>query len=1089
MNDSTPTPVAHDSRNTIARLLARPVGTLTLLAVLVALGVIAYSRIPIQLLPGGWGSQTFTIRVPYPDANPRETEERITRPLEEEIRTIPGVRRVRSSSGTEGAWIRVEFGGDQDLDVAYSELHDRLEKVRPRLPRGADRTFIFRFSPDESAPIFFGGLQFDLDPYDPRINDICENILKPRIEGLDGVAQLNVHGALEESIRILLDPEKVRAHRLDLVAVVQRLSRDNFASPVGKVEDGESKFLLRVDSRFHDLDEIRAVPVGAGLRIDDVADVRRVQAIRDTLTRINGQATLFCSISKASGANTVETCERVVAAMAELEKRPDTAGFRFNAWFNQGKMIRSSLKALEDAARDGGIWALAVLFFFLRRVRLTLLIALAIPVSLMATLVSLYFAGSSMNMVSMAGITLAIGSLVDNAVVVVENIHRKKELGVPLRQSVIEGAGEVAVALTLATLTSVVVFIPLIFMSAQRNTRIAMGALGHPFSVALLASLAAALVFIPVALFRLERAADSKLERRLARAKAVAAWPLTAPARAVGRLFRRRSASPAAAAHGAAELGEIERVTRGSLILRGLRWGNGKLLSWSLRHRFAAAVAAALAMATTFYAAEHVEQSHGDEDGSSLEIRVDLPTNTSLSQASEEFRVYEKIFLDHKAELGFADISVDFTRLNGDIDMWFDRPLPESRVEALRKRCAELLPKRASSYARVQGRRGREEGTGGVRYLIIGRDSEALADYAERAKELLETVPELTNVRTELERGLPEIRVKVDRDQSRRFDLNATRVSEAIEWGLRGYPLSRYQDDEVARQLVIQYEGAESSTLADLADLKVYSERGAELPLASVARFDIGKSYGMIFRRDSRTAIEVSADVLSGDAKKADAAARRALEPLIAMLPREVSFDESGGMRDFRRDQEEIFSGLWLSIALVFLVMAVMFESTVLPLSILLTIPFAFFGAYWTLFLTGTPIDPLGMLGLIVLVGVVVNHGVVLVDHINFLRVREGLPRGEAVIRGSQDRLRPVLMTSLTTIAGLIPMAIAEQNSDGISFKVLALVVCGGLATSTFFTLWVVPLAYTFFDDLSAALSRTFRRAFAPRRRRSEAAA
>lgn len=1086
----------HDSRGAIATFVSRPVATLTMLAVLVTLGVIAYFKIPIQLLPNGWGSQTFTIMVPNPGSNPRETEDRVTRLVEEQVRTISGVKRVRSQSRSDQASIRVEFAGDQDMDVAYAELRDRLEKIRSQLPRGSDRYVIFRFSLDESTPIFFGGLLFNLDPFDPKVNDICENILKRRIEGVNGVARMNVMGMLEESVRILLDVDKVRAHRIDISQLVTRLAKDNFASPIGRMEEGGKKYLLRVDSRFQDLDEIRDIPIGGGLRIRDIGEVRKVQAIRESLTRVSDltekkmKYALVCDIAKVSGANTVETCKRTLEAMKELEARGDLYGFRFDPWFNQGKMIEGSLKSLEDASKDGAWFAIAVLFFFLRRVRLTLLIALAIPVSLLATLVSLYFTGSSFNIISMAGITLAIGSLVDNAVVVVENIHRKKELGEPLRQAVVDGAGEVAIAITLATLTSIVVFVPLIFFGSERNLRISMAALGYPFAVALMASLFAALVFIPVALYRLELDPESRLERTLAKIKYIIFFPVSFVLSLPGKLLslvRRKKITNTEIAEPA---GEIARVTEQSFVLRNLQNFNSALLRISLRHRFIATIVAILFMGATFYPMQKVEvSSGGGGDGSSIRIRVDLPQNTTLSQASAEFQYYESLLLGSYDKLQFFDMSSDFSRNGGSINIWFSRSFTKSGRETLRKQIIDLLPARAGSMARLEDNRSDSRGGSGVQFVLLGRDSDELARIGENVKNTLQDIPELTNVRSELERGRPEVRVRIDRERAQRMSLNPTMISGAIEWGLRGYLLSRMQERDGERQVIIQYEGAQDSSMGDLADTKLFTPKGGEMPLASFAKFEVGKGFGEIFRRDGKTSLTISADILQGDAKEISAKARLALAPVMASLPREIQLDEEGAFQDYERDSREIFSALLLSILLVYIVMAVMFENIVLPLSIIITIPFAFFGAYWTLFLSRTAMDSLGLLGMIVLVGVVVNHGVVLVDHINFLRVREGLDRTSAVVQGSRDRLRPVLMTSLTTIVGLIPMALAEDSSgQGISYKVLAIAVCGGLTTSTFFTLWVVPLSYTLFDDLSEALISRMRLAVAPFRRASHAA-
>lgn len=1079
----------HDSGGAIATFVARPVATLTILAVLITMGTIAYFKIPIQLLPKGYGSQTFTVFIPNPNSNPRETEDRVSRIVEEQVRTIPGVKRVRSTSRAEQANIRIEFTGDQDMDVAYAEVRDRMEKVRSQLPRGAERYVIFRFSLDESTPIFFGGLLFDLSPYDPKVNDLCENVIKRHIEGVNGVARVNIMGMVEESIRILLDVDRVRAHRVDLGLLVQRLARDNFASPIGKMEEGGKKYLLRVDSRFQDAEDIASIPIGNDLHLRDVAEVKKVQAIRESLSRVSDlkdkkmKFALVCDISKVAGANTAETCKRVLVAMKELEHRPDLQGFRFDPWFNQGNMIEQSLKNLEDAATDGAWWAIAVLFFFLRRVRLTLLIALAIPVSLLATLVSLYFSGGSFNIISMAGITLAIGSLVDNAVVVVENIHRKKELGESLHKSVIHGAGEVAVAITLATLTSIVVFIPLVFLGDDRSLRVSMAALGFPFGVSLLASLAAALIFIPVALYRLERDEDSPLEQRLTKIKNILYFPMRLPGRLLDRMTKKNR-------NAASVIGETEQITESSFILRSLKKVNEWLLRWSLKHRILASILAMLFMASTQFPASKVEISGGGGgEGGGCRVKVDLPQNTTLEQASVEMEYYENLLLNNYDKIKFFDLSSDFNRLGGSLTLWFQQDFTKTERDALRAKIRDMIPPRATSFARLEDNSSSPSEATGIRFVLIGRDSDQLATIGEQVKNKLQKLPELTNVRSELERGRPEVRVKIDRERAQRMSLNPMLVSSAIESGLRGYLISRIQERDAERQVIIQFAGAENSTMDDLADTKLYTQTGAELPLAAVAKFEVGKGYGEIFRRDGKTSLTISADVLTGDAKNATAKARTALEPLMAELPREVKLDEEGALQEFEKFAGEIFTALLLSLLLVFVVMAVMFENLILPCSILITVPFAFFGAYWSLYITRTPMDALGLLGLIVLVGVVVNHGVVLVDHINFLRVREGLDRDSAVIQGSKDRLRPVLMTSLTTIVGLIPMALAKDSSgQALSYKVLAIAVCGGLTTSTFFTLWVVPLCYTLFDDLSGAIVYRFKLALAPLSRNAGAA-
>ncbi|HKX45303.1 MAG TPA: efflux RND transporter permease subunit, partial [Planctomycetota bacterium] len=494
-----------------ALTVRRPVALLVVFATLVVVGAIAYLRIPIQLLPQGFQEPSLFLWVPNPGASPRENEEKVARPIEEQLRTLAGIERIRSWSDDDVVRISIGFDASLDLDIAKAEVRDRLERARPLLPQTVERIGLWSEDADQMPIAFFGVLH----PGDsPRTDFMLNEIVIPRLEAITGISQVEVWGDLADSVRILLDEDRVVAAGVDIGELIGRLSNDNFADPLGELDDGGRRFLLRTDMRFGSLEEIDAYPVTRSLTLGDLGEVREVKSVRDQLSRIDGAYSYFGVAQKDSVGNVVEASRELRAAFEELERDPRLAGeLTFLPFFVQGDLIESSLAQLQSTAYWGGALAVAVLFVFLRRIRLTLCVALAIPVSALLALAWEYFAGGSFNLLTMVGITLAIGMLVDNAVVVVENIARRRLDEPDGLEAARAGAAEIALAVTLATLTTVVVFLPLIFMSEDPMARLIFGGIGLPLCIALLFSLLVAVVFLPVVAARILGPRSPRFER------------------------------------------------------------------------------------------------------------------------------------------------------------------------------------------------------------------------------------------------------------------------------------------------------------------------------------------------------------------------------------------------------------------------------------------------------------------------------------------------------------------------------------------------------------------------------------------------
>jgi len=1134
--------------------VGRPVGTLVVFVTLLVIGVIAYLRIPIQLLPSGYNEPSLWLWVPNPGSSAQENEELVARVIEEQLRTISGIEELRSWSERDVVRMRLSFSGSADMNLAKAEVRDRLERAQPSLPTTADTPSVWSESTD-TLPITFFGIKLQGDP--DRRDHLMEKVVVPRLEAVQGIGKVTVWGVLQDSVRILLDEDKVKASGIDLGTVISRLASDNFALPMGELEDGGRELIVRSDMRFKSPEEIARYPVGNGLVLGDLGRVARVKAVQDQLSRIDGAYAYFGMATKDSQSNVVETSENFRAAMQELEKDPNLAGqIAFMLFFLQGDMIQSALAQLKDTAVQGGLLAMVVLLIFLRRWRLTLCVASSIPVSALLAIAWEYFTGGTFNVLTMTGITLATGMLVDNAVVVVENIARLHREGASAQEAAARGASEIALAVTLATMTTVVVFLPLIFMTDQAALRVLFGSMGIPLSIALLASLLLAVVFTPVVVARMlgERARTAGTVARLA--TPIARLPVIAVARLVGVIrwlwhhllrglhawtrWMLRILPPlrwplVLAAAAAAALGIVRglggRSVAAPLEPFGLtpflvpavvvpravavvvvialaflanRWKtrrlappparpasfvpagqslvdmivelNHSLLGWTLRHRPLAVLLTGCTLCTVAIPLMNMEVSAFGEDssGDQLNFRVSLQGRFTLEEAEGELKVYEDFLESRRQDYGFAHWSNRFDEDSARFSMHFDGQKSGEEFKELEKRLKSELPRVSGHRLRFYDENQSDgRSTSVARFTLLGPDSEVLERLGQQATQLLERVPGLSQVSTPLESAPDQVEVSIDRNLAHELGVSSASVENSIAYALGGFPLPRFQEEGREIPLRIEFDEAEVAGLPTLADLSVFGEQGA-VSLASIAGLNFAKGARSIYRRNGKTSFTLEGKVDDPlQILAVTQAGQRALGELD--LPRGYSVDTSDSALQRQQDEAtELKSAFLLSVVLVFLLMGILFESVMLPFSVLFTIPFAILGSLWTLFLTGTAMNSMGYIGMIILAGVVVNNGIVLIDRIHGLRA-EIPDRIEAVLVGCRQRVRPVLMTALTTVVGLFPMIVAEPPRDGFDYRALAAIVAGGLGASTFFTLWVVPLAYTVIDDFSAVLRVRFR--------------
>jgi hydrophobic/amphiphilic exporter-1 (mainly G- bacteria), HAE1 family len=1148
-------PSKDDQAGLFATLVNRPIGLLVVFVTLIVIGVLAYIRIPLQMLPSGLQGTRMTVWVNHPGSSASENEEKVARPLEEQLRTLPNLKEFSSFSSEGSVRLRVVFNGVSQMDLAKAELRDRIERARPDLPDTVDRIFVWT-NDDGEPPIMFFALL--VEERTPDLDFLVEHHVQRKLEGVDGVSRVQIWGMLDDSVRILLDEDRVRATRLDLGQLIGRLAVDNFAQPMGEITDGGRRFLLRSDMRFESLEQVGQFPIGNGLRIADVARVEKVKTVRDRLTRIDGKVAYYGMIQKESTANVVEVAEGLKRVIAGFETDPQIQGkVGMTIFFDQARFIQNSLAQLESTAVWGGGLAVLILFLFLRRVRMTLCVALSIPTSALLAIAYENFTGGTFNVLTMTGLTLGIGMLVDNSVVVMENIARLKARGQDAREAAVDGVRDVGLAIALATMTSVVVFLPLIFMGNNPTMRTMLGALGVPLCASLVFSLIVALFFLPVVSARIlgerprvvagaarlltplvdgpvrllalgigaGRAAfwagvwcAHRCLRGLLRVMAPLRWPLaagvlalvawrllsTADVKALGEGLERMGVSDGAIKGARAALivttslaglaialllfgtrswrtalaSPLRRpdsfVPHGVSVLAWIQGANRALLSWTLHHRLAAACLSLLVVATVSVPMGRMTMTAfgQDEDTTELAIRVRMENNFTLSETSDEMLRYEDLLEGYREELGFAHIVSRFRPGSGEVELrWDERQDPEDLArhrDRLRKELPKI-PGHQLFFSREQQMDVASRQY--VHFQLRGPRADVLESYGERAVALLEQVPGLLDVSSSLEDGPEQIKLSLDRETAYSYGVTSESALRSVSWALRGAALPRYQEEGRELPFIIEYDEEKVAGLDTLRELDVFTATG-RVPLASFAKLEFQRGRRGIYRENGLTTFDIQARVTDpnrqGELVEDGYAALDGLE-----MPRGFTLGRDSSV--LVRQQEEMGEmrqALNLSVVLVFLLMGILFESVLLPFSVLTTIPFAVVGALWTLYVTGTVMDSVGWIGVIILVGVVVNNGIVLIDKIHRLRVDDGLKRFDAVLEGAAARVRPILMTALTTIFGLLPMALGAAPREGIDYRALAVCVAGGLAVSTFFTLWVVPLAYTVMDDFGRGLTR-----------------
>ncbi|MGS2720046.1 efflux RND transporter permease subunit [Paraglaciecola aestuariivivens] len=1081
--------------NIVELAVKRPV-TIWMFTLAIALfGMVSLSRLAINLLPE-LSYPTLTIRTDYLGAAPGEIEQLVSKPIEETIGVVKGVRSVTSISKANQSDVLLEFEWGTDMDLASLEVREKLDTLQ--LPLDIKKPLLLRFNPSLDPILRFGLGQAaksnkeNLTSLDKQqiktLRLYAEEQIKRQLESTVGVASVKISGGLEREIHVLVDQQKTSQLNIKLNEVVTRLKEENVNASGGRVKEGSQEYMVRTLNQFQSLDDMRNLFIanreGKNIRLSDIATVTDAHKDPTSVNRFNGLEGVEVAIYKEGDANTVQVAKNVQYRIEQLQKDlPKT--FELALIYDQSRFIANAIAQVKSAAIMGGLLAMLVLYLFLKNVWPTLVISISIPVSIIATFNLMYANNISLNIMSLGGIALAIGLLVDNSIVVLENIARHKSSTKNSKQAAIQGTKEVSMAIVASTLTTMAVFFPLVFVEGIAGQLFSDQALTVTFALA--ASLVVALTLIPMLAAR-ESDSTNKQARQLEFIQ-----PLkTKTANGFVAKLGHWCALPFV------WLGRVLfhylPLAISSLIIFVFRFFSKifaalfKPILWSfdaafnfIEKRYLHLVKLALKarMMVTFavislsLAAILLVPKLGmelipDMSQGEFYVEINLPTGSQLEQTDSLLADLANFTSKLEGVQRTYALAGSGSLMNASAtqggEYWGKlNVVMQSQDENHKQQVIEQMRNYLSKQAGVQSKFGQPALFTFATPLaveIVGYDLDKLAHYSQKLQDLMQTQAQFADVKSSLQTGNPELKISFNQGKMAQLGVNAAELSKLIATKIGGEIASKYSINDRKVDILVRSQDQQRDSVADIGEMIINPGGSPAIPLSAVATIGMSMGPSEITRIGQERVAIVSANLKRGDLKEAVIALQSLIDSL--QLPLNMQAKVAGQSEEMQSSFQSLQFALALAIFLVYLVMASQFESLLHPLLILLTVPLACAGSIYGLYLTNTHISVVVFIGLIMLAGIVVNNAIVLIDRINQLRTK-GLEKTEAIIHAAQSRLRPILMTTLTTSLGLLPMAIGMGEGAEIRTP-MAVTVIFGLIFATLLTLFFIPVIYSLFD-------------------------
>lgn len=1010
--------------------IRRPVTTIMLFVSMVVVGLIASFRLPLEALPDISAPFMF-VQLPYAGSSPEEVEQSVVRPAEEALATMTGMKRMMSNASSDGGGVFLEFSDwDRDIAIAASEARERMDAIRDEFPDDFQRYFVFKWSTADQ-PVLRVRLAGETDL--TGAYELIDREMKRRLERINGVARVDISGAPPNEVEIAIHPDRLTAHGLAINDVAARLRQANFAMSAGMIEDGGRRLRVQPQGELTDLQQLRDISLNnRGLRVGDIADVRLQPSRMDYGRRLDGRAAVGLDVFKERNANLVEVTRNVLAELELIKAEPELRGIDVKVIQDMGKEVTSSLLELAEAGAIGLVLSIIVLFFFLRHWPSTLMVTLAIPICFIITLGFMHFFGVTLNVLTLMGLLLAVGMLVDNAVVVVESIYQERErMPEQPRLASILGTRHVAIALSAGTLSHCIVFLPNLF-GETNNISIFMSQLAITISVSLLASWLVAVSLIPMISARLKTPPAVRSER-----------------------------------------GIIPRLQR----------GYARFLRWTLEHRGKSVLGILLIVLVSVVPMTQTKMEFfgGGDDGKEVNIWYQFKGSYTKEQMSEEVQRIEDYLNANRERFQITQVYSWFSEGGGAGTM---ATLADNVRDS--KGISDAISKELPKSARATLGVGQQQGMGGggaggmeqnVQVQLVGDSTETLLEVAEAVVPALSVRSELRDVRVDKGDTNNELTLRVDRERAAAFGFSAQDVSTYVNLALRGSSLREFRQGVSQVPVWVRFEDAQSTTVNDIRSFMVRAPDGRMVPLAAMVDVSVVPAASRISRYNRQTTLTIQANLTQGSTM---AQARQGMTTVLdnIQLPPGYSytFEGSGFQQDAEGMQQMMFN-LLLAVVLIYVLMAAVFESLLFPTAIMSCVVFSIFGVFWLFWLTGTPFTVMAFIGILVLMGVVVNNGIIMVEHINTLR-RRGMSRTDALVAGSRERLRPILMTMGTAILAMVPISLSDTVVlGGLQYAPMARAVAGGLAFSTVVSLLFLPTIYAILDDWRTGMANKARRA------------
>ncbi|KRT77208.1 MAG: odulation protein NolG [Armatimonadetes bacterium CSP1-3] len=1007
----------------------RPVLVLVMIATLLVLGGISYGRLPVELMPNVQ-FPFVTVTVAYPGAGPEEVETLITKPLEEQLSSLEGVRTLRSVSQEGLAIVAIEFALGTDIDTAVADVRQRADLVQNLFPRDAEDPVVQKFN-FSALPVMLLGVS---GPDPLALRNLAADVIKPTLERVPGVAAVTVSGGRTREIRIEISQDRLRAEGLTAFGVEDALRQANLNVPSGRIREGDEEFLVRVVGQFATADEIGSLPLrrvdGTTVPLRAVADVRDTTREPDQFTRLNGEDSVGVSVQKQSGANTVAVAEGVRQAITTLQRQLP-AGVKIAIARDDSLFIKDSVADVQGNLILGSILATIVVFLFLHNLRSTIIIGLALPAAVVATYVPMYFFGFSLNVLSLLALAIAIGLLIDNAIVVNENISRHLERGEPPLEAARRGSREVEVAVLASNLANVAVFLPIAF------TRGLVGQFFRQFGLTV--------VFANLFSILIGFTLTPMLSARWLRYREPGRGRLDRIWTALDRSFDRLS-------------------------LRYSGW-----LTWALGHRvLVLVVAGVLFIASLGLVASPLigKEFFPGGDFGQFQVTLTMPPGSSLNQTNRATERVETVLDDlpevenYFSLVGGVEGMFTFSSVGSQQAQLFVNLVDRGKRQRSVDEVMEDVRARTREIPGATIKVGAQGVTGGeapVQVEIRGPDSRILERLARQVEEIVTNTSGTTNVDTNVNAGKREIQILLDKERLARLGLSVAQVGTQVRTAVAGTQTTRYRagGDEV--DIVVRSQEEDRDAIGKLANLHIGMVNGAPIRLGDVATLVQRRAPATIERKDRQRLALVSASLRGRPLSAVIGDIQAGLRDVALPPGYTATF---GGEAQF---QTETFGDMLFALALgslfVFMTIAVQFDSLAIPVIIMASVPLASIGTFLMLLLTRTTVSLMSLLGIIMLAGIVVNNAILLIEFV-VQRRKEGIPRNQAILDAARTRLRPILMTALVSIMGGLPVAIGLGSSGAEWRRPLGIAVLGGMTTSTFLTLLVIPVVYTLMDDL-----------------------